>query len=336
MLLAVEASEVGATRMGHRITIPDNDRARLMYYLRCFLRCMPQLKEIFFDFNLDSLSNYSDFSLSTPEDVQKLLTFCAALNPQDNGMPVVCVPERHALLGKANNEFYEVSDRSLTSVLETMTGVAVVMGKEIKISQVLVASHMWIDKNYVRPMQKLCAEKNIGESGESEREQKGAQRIELPSLDLPSSAGDISHEIPVLRRPSKWLLFSNAPPFFFLCVGVVVQWMDAGNCACSLWSCCHSWFIAWKFVQLFAFLSFFLGCFEMFGRVAQWASGSQRNWKKTLCIDVLGLVSVLCCWFVLALWIQGSVFTAGFAAFLVGGLLFFIVSLWGNSRMLAT
>jgi len=180
MLAVGEEREIGIKAIGRPVQIPNDDRAHLMYYLSCVLACMPEMRSVFAEHNLDFLSNYNNYNLGAA-DVHALLVFCVALNPLENGVPIYPVPNGHPLLNGMSGEFYEVTDtRKLTALLagnnRQFTGVAIVQGREVKISKFLLASETWFHTNYIGPLERLAKAQNRAAQRAPARQQEGEEK----------------------------------------------------------------------------------------------------------------------------------------------------------------
>ena len=126
---------VGRTQLGMKATgstcsVPDNPKAKLMYYLNCLCSVLNLDDE---DVDIKRLRDYSNYWRLTDEETDLLIMLCGvALKP--DVLLNKCIFQNDALCGDSSNEFYEleaVSDRLLVA------GSVMIGGRTKRVSKIM-------------------------------------------------------------------------------------------------------------------------------------------------------------------------------------------------------
>lgn len=95
-------TEIGLRRVGSTVIIPQDPRAKLMFYLNC-IRQVLSLD----DNNLDRLCDYRNYHLLTDAEIDALILLCLLLNPEK--LKDKCIFEDEELCGDLLTQFYELT-----------------------------------------------------------------------------------------------------------------------------------------------------------------------------------------------------------------------------------
>jgi len=143
---AFEQVDVGVRRTGVSVVVPDNDVARLMYYLNCVTRGA----------GLDILPNYlidyRNYRRLDGRDIDLLLEFAALLSPRELINNIIFRDDEGDITGRAQNEFCEIDIACNVVAVER---TVVVAGQVRNISKVMFFKSSWLNTNYYRPMARL-------------------------------------------------------------------------------------------------------------------------------------------------------------------------------------
>ena len=131
-------------KTGVSCTVPDNPKARLMYYLSCVCSCVEPGNDSTFR-RLRDYDNY--WSLSSEEETQ-LLILCLALSP-DKLLGSVFFPAEDL---DSANEFYEVSAVSTKLVVAESLLIG---GQQKKVQKIMMFEKSWIERNYINPLMSI-------------------------------------------------------------------------------------------------------------------------------------------------------------------------------------
>ena len=136
---------VGLRATGTATNIPNNPRARLMYYLSCVSSVL-QLDNP----NVNRLKNYSRYFALDEEDETLLLYLVILLSP-DELIGKVFFPSDE-LCGNSNNEFFEISRVShLFAVQQNI----VIGGERKRVVKIMTFKQSWMHQNYINPMRAI-------------------------------------------------------------------------------------------------------------------------------------------------------------------------------------
>ena len=135
-------------QIGVTVTIPNDDFARLMYYLSCVDTVIE------YDNEDDILTDYENYYLLNVEQKAVLLSLVTLFNPKifiNEGVFIVdpsLVPEG------SDNEFYQITDERINFHFnnEIMIG-----GKTCKIEKVMACTNSWLLRFYYNPLNNIIS-----------------------------------------------------------------------------------------------------------------------------------------------------------------------------------
>jgi len=146
MSVFFQKNEVELKRSGQTVTVPDNDVARLMYYLNCVCVAI-QCDQ---DSEIRRFTNYSDWASLSVDGQKVLLALCYTFSPDILDDKVFFHSD--ALCGDSTNEFYEVSQvRHQLLAAESI----VIAGQTREVNKIMTYKMQWLEKYYLIPMQGL-------------------------------------------------------------------------------------------------------------------------------------------------------------------------------------
>ena len=135
-------TEIGIRRTGQTVTIPDNPKAKLMYYLNCVLCCVDDSN----DSDLRRLRDYKNYQRLTDEEEAKVLVLCLALSP-DKLIGTVFILNEDL---DCSNEFFELSAVS-TNLLVSES--LLIGGQQKRVQKIMMFKKRWIESYYLNPLQ---------------------------------------------------------------------------------------------------------------------------------------------------------------------------------------
>ncbi|CAF4968680.1 unnamed protein product [Rotaria sp. Silwood1] len=143
----LQRNEFGIKDIGQSVTVPDNDVAKLMYYLNCVcfsIDCND-------DPNIRRLTNYSNWSSLSVDEQKQLLVLCYALSPDVFDNKVFF--QSDALCQNSSNKFYEISQ-----VRHQVLAVSSIMvaGRARQVNKIMTYKMSWMRLYYIEPMQGLA------------------------------------------------------------------------------------------------------------------------------------------------------------------------------------
>ena len=100
MMAAFNHLQVGLEKMGKSVTVSNNPKGKLMYYLNSICTVIDVD-----DGSLSHLKNYSSYNL-TASETDKLLVICALLDPTELVDKVIFQSDE--MCGESSNKFYKI------------------------------------------------------------------------------------------------------------------------------------------------------------------------------------------------------------------------------------
>ncbi|XP_053372595.1 uncharacterized protein LOC128545856 [Mercenaria mercenaria] len=185
MTAVLGRTEVGIRQVGGAVTVANDPKARLMYYLNC----MCSVLDLSDTANMTRLRNYKEYSLLTEAETDALITLGILLSPDELCGKVIFQDE--ALCGESSNRFYEISavHRDLL-----VSDSIIIGGKRRTVSMIMAFKPYWLVKNWVEPMQYFAPRlSRIAGAAPARTRYSGAGRTQRYSentpLIEPNSAG---------------------------------------------------------------------------------------------------------------------------------------------------
>ena len=135
---------VGIKDTTRTVTVPENPKAKLMYYLNCVATVI-QLDNP----NLSRLKNYGSYNLLDDEEIDALLVLILLLSP-DKLIGKVFFPSEDC--GEHTNQFFELS--SVTHML-AVTDSVLIGGESKRVAKIMFFERCWMEDNYFSPLRSL-------------------------------------------------------------------------------------------------------------------------------------------------------------------------------------
>ena len=132
------------------VHIPDNDTAKLMYYLSCVSTV------IMYD-KANKLTDYKNYDLLTIDEMADVYACAILLNPKmflDAGIFII---NPNLLTRGLCNQFYKITDSRVGVHVNQEIAVG---GVSVKVLQIMVCDESWISRNYIRPLENLNARRD--------------------------------------------------------------------------------------------------------------------------------------------------------------------------------
>ena len=147
MAVVIGRNEIGIERTTKATTVPDNDVAKLMYYLDCVctaIDCGP-------DEDIRRFRNYSHWAQLSFEERKLLLVLCYTFSPDVFEGKVFFHSEE--LCVEFSNEFYKINQvRHRLIAAESV----LIAGRAHQVTNIMVYKMSWMRQYYLEPMQGLA------------------------------------------------------------------------------------------------------------------------------------------------------------------------------------
>ena len=137
--------QFGLRPTSSRVTVPDNDLARLMYYLNCVFTAIE-----YNDQDVRKYRNYHNWSLLNNAEQRMVYLYASALSPDIFDGKVFFNSDQ--LCVDSSNKFYEFSQvrHQLLAVQSIL-----VAGQTRQVKKIMTYKMSWITNCYYGPMQRL-------------------------------------------------------------------------------------------------------------------------------------------------------------------------------------
>ncbi|UJR28581.1 hypothetical protein I4U23_009814 [Adineta vaga] len=140
-----QQSNYGIRETGTTASVPDNDVARCMYYLKCVCSVIDCN-----DANILRYTKYQNYwALSDAED-EIVYKLCLLLSPDEFADKVFF--ESDAMCGSSGNNFFELSQvQNRLGVV----GSVLIAGRTRRVTSIMTYKMSWMRTNYFYPMRRL-------------------------------------------------------------------------------------------------------------------------------------------------------------------------------------
>ena len=132
------------------VQVPENDTAKLMYYLSCVSTV------IMYD-KANKLTDYRNYNSLTLEEQADVYACAILLNPKmflDAGIFII---NPKLLTRGLSNQFYKITDSRVGVHVNQEIAIG---GVSVKVLQIMVCEESWINRNYIRPLENLNARRD--------------------------------------------------------------------------------------------------------------------------------------------------------------------------------
>ena len=129
----------------NKVTIPNNDIARLMYYLNCVFYVI--------QYDIDKkFTDYNNYYNLTKKEEETVVGLALLFNPKILIDLKIFILDSRLLIGEFSNEFYKITDERIGIHVneEVMIG-----GKVVRVLKVMAINENWLNNNYLDPIDNI-------------------------------------------------------------------------------------------------------------------------------------------------------------------------------------
>lgn len=137
-------TEIGIKKTGTSTTVPNNPKAKLMYYLSC----VNTLLKADDSNDLRRLTDYKNHSRLSESDTDQLILLCVLISPDE--LLNKCIFQDADMCQGCSNQFYELSAVSNRFVL---TNSIMIGGQRKQIHKIMACTPAWLRNNWIEPME---------------------------------------------------------------------------------------------------------------------------------------------------------------------------------------
>ena len=163
----LQHNQFGIKDVSHDVNIPNNDVARLMYYLNCVCFTIS-----YTDNDIRRFCNYNNWSVLSNEDIRMLVVLCHTLNPTVFIDKVFF--QSDALCGNYNNRFLEINQvRTQLLAVESI----VIAGRRCQVNKIMTYKVSWMENYYINPMKNIIQRLNAPRPRQTSNSRSGTCTI---------------------------------------------------------------------------------------------------------------------------------------------------------------
>ncbi len=133
---------VGIKPVGGTCSVPNNRKAKLMYYMSC-VKSVLELD----DPNIAQFTDYSNYQNLSEPATDALLKLAVAFSPNELVGKVFFQNED---LDTSNNKFFELEHVTDTIAVQ---GSVLVGGQRKRVAKIMMYKRLWLQDNYFNPME---------------------------------------------------------------------------------------------------------------------------------------------------------------------------------------
>ena len=131
--------------IGERTTVPNDDLARLMYYLSC-------VDTVINYQGIDKLSDFRNYKRLTVDDASVLFKLVLLFNPEIFLNAKIFILQIDPLPNGADNQFYEITNERIGIHINNQI---VIGGRTVQVMKFMVCNPAWLIRNYYRPWKNI-------------------------------------------------------------------------------------------------------------------------------------------------------------------------------------
>jgi hypothetical protein len=146
MALVFQRNEISLECTSSSVTVPNNDVARLMYYLNCVCTAIDCNR----DPEIQRFTNYNNWHYLSIDEQRQLHALCYTFSPDVFNNRVFFHSDE--LCGSSSNKFYRISQvRHQLVAAESI----VIAGQVREVNEIMTYTMTWMKTNYFDPMERL-------------------------------------------------------------------------------------------------------------------------------------------------------------------------------------
>ena len=177
MAAILSNTEVGIKRTGVNVTISNDPKAKLMYYLKSICSVLSITDEP----SLQRLIDHQRYYLLTETEVDKLIFLCFLFRPDE--LTGKCIFLSDELCGDSNNEFYSITAANQHLAV---TENVIIGGKVRIVKEIMTYKMAWIERFYLEPMRQYATRLQRISNGKQCLTYKCASHFEDEGIEINS------------------------------------------------------------------------------------------------------------------------------------------------------
>ncbi|OWF42667.1 hypothetical protein KP79_PYT04839 [Mizuhopecten yessoensis] len=147
-MAAVGSLRMQVEKTGVSVTVPNNAKARLMYYLNSVCNVLEVGNDAGSEIN--RLKNYRNYTSLSADETDQLFLMCLMLSPDI--LINKCFFQDDAMCGDRSNEFYKITAVQNRFVVSHSIMIA---GRNRSVNKIMTFKMSWLRQNYLEPIETL-------------------------------------------------------------------------------------------------------------------------------------------------------------------------------------
>ena len=145
MSINLDFNSLNVEKIGRTVNVPNNDLARLMYYLNCISAVIQYDEQ-------NKLIDYQRYYDLNKEEENAVYALAIVLNPKIFIDAKVLVINPNLVPQGYNNEFYRITDDRVGFHVNE----EIVIGERVvRVLKIMACSSSWLEKYYFKPMENI-------------------------------------------------------------------------------------------------------------------------------------------------------------------------------------
>ena len=145
------STKLTVKKTGVSVSVPDNPKAKLMYYLNCICNALDL--DTSDSQSLQQLRDFKNYWALDEDEVTQLLFLCNMLSPDVLLNKVIFNDDE--MCGDSANEFYEIGAVRNRMVVSNSIMIG---GQTRRVNKIMTFKMSWLRNNYLTPMETLADE----------------------------------------------------------------------------------------------------------------------------------------------------------------------------------
>jgi len=145
MALNYDYNSLKVETTGQTVYVPNNDLARLMYYLDCVLAVIQYEED-------SRLTDYQNYLRLTEEEKKAVYALAALFQPKIFIDAGVFLPKPSLVPYGKSNQFYKITDDRIGIHVNQEI---VIGGRVVRVLEVMAFTQEWLNRNYIEPLENI-------------------------------------------------------------------------------------------------------------------------------------------------------------------------------------